>query len=105
MVEVAVGVRVVQFSMLAEILNIVSSLHHVQHLLVEIGSGKNLALIVEIQTPGISATFGKKFEGMRQGMIAPNTLLKLEAADLCRDGAALRAIQPAVRSPGKRIGK
>src|SRR6185503_19065456 len=62
------------------------------------------AFIVEIQTPGIATAFAKQLEPMCDGMITPNTLLKFNAADFCRDRAALATIEPAIGSPGKRIG-
>ena len=38
------------------------------------------------------------------GMISPDALLELDAADLGGDGAPLQAIEPAVGPPGQRVG-
>ena len=38
-------------------------------------------------------------------MIAPHALLKLDAANVGRGRAALHSVQPAVGSPGQRVGK
>ena len=75
-----------------------------QAIAADISTVKQVAVTVEIQSPGVAPAFAKEFEPMAQWMIAPNTLLKLNPPDVRSDRAALAAVEPAVRPPGERIG-
>src|SRR5262249_53533767 len=58
---------------------------------------------VEVEPPGIAASLGKQLELPRDRMIAPNSLLKGDAANVGCDGAALGAIEPTVGPPLERV--
>src|SRR5207249_1839805 len=103
MVEVAVSVGVVQRAMFAKVLYVIRALDLVQHFLIEIRSGQDLAALVEIEAPGIAPTFGKQLELFGERMVPPNALLKFEVPNVGRDRAALRAVKPAVWPPSERI--
>src|SRR5437870_3150177 len=100
MIEVAECVRIVQRPVLAESFDVVASLHLVQSdLLAEIRSRDDVAVLVEIESPGITSPFGEKLELMRERMVTPDALLKFEFANVSRYRAALRAVKPAVWPP------
>ncbi len=46
----------------------------------------------------------RQLEAFRRRMIAPNSLLEFDAADVGRHRAALVAIEPAIGAPSQRIG-
>src|SRR6185503_6453144 len=114
-----------QLAMLREGFRVVGALDHVNHPVIDVGTGKwrwslaargrrsasavgagqEVAVAVVIEAPHVSAAFGKQFEAAAPGMISPDGLLELESTDLRRNRAALTAIQPAVRSPDERVGK
>ena len=90
--------------MLAERLDVIRALHAVQQRVAAvIGAVEQSASTVEIEPPRIAAAFAEQLERFRHGMVAPDTLLELDAADIRRHGAPLAAIQPAVRSPRQRV--
>ena len=102
MIEVAERVRIVQRPVFAETFDIVAALHLVEpDLLAEIRSRDDVAVLVEIESPGVAAPFGEKLELMRERMVTPNALLKFEAANVSGYRAPLRAIEPAVGPPGQ----
>jgi hypothetical protein len=104
--EIAEGVRVVQGAVLAEALDVVAALHLVQRdLPAPVGAGDDVAVAVEIESPGVAATLGKQLEFLGPRVIAPDALLEFAAANLRRHRAALGAVQPAVRAPLQRVGK
>src|SRR5437016_3171460 len=101
MTEVAVCIWVVQSAVFPKIFDIVGALNLVEHFVIEVGPGQNLAALIEIQPPGVATAFGKKLKLFGERVVAPNALLKLKTANVGRDGAALRAVEPAIRPPGE----
>src|SRR5438045_213218 len=98
MVEIAVGVGIMQRAMFAETFPIVSALHSMKHAVgAEVGGINQFAILIKVQAPGIAAAFTKKLETMANGMVAPNALLEFDATNVCSNGAALAAVEPAVR--------
>ena len=62
-VEVAVGVRVVQRAVLAERLPVVAALHAVQHReAAEVGAVEEVAVAVEVEAPGVAAALAEQLE-------------------------------------------
>src|SRR5579884_2866914 len=95
MLEIAIGMRIVQGTMLGEALDVIGALHLMQHGHVAVvGAGDDVALAIEVEAPGVAAALGKQLEFVGDGMVAPNALLKLDAADVGRYGAALSTVQP-----------
>src|SRR3989442_5237159 len=81
MIEVAEGVRIVQRPVFAEAFDIVAALHLVQpDLLAEVCSRDDVAVLVEIESPGVATPFGEQLELMGERMVTPDALLKFEAA-------------------------
>src|SRR5262249_25624655 len=70
----------------------------------EICAVNQFAVGIEVQSPGVAATLAEKLELMRQRMVAPDALLKLDSTNMRRDRAALAAVAPAVRAPRQRVG-
>ena len=66
---------------------------------------KALPAEVEVEAPGIAAPLGEDLEPAGPGMIAPDRLLELVAADPGRDRAPLGAVEPAVGPPGHRVDR
>src|SRR5262249_2090226 len=103
-VEIAESVGVVQRSVLAERFPVIAALDAVQHVkAAQVGAVEKLTCGVEIESPRIAAAFAEKLEALGGIVVTPDPLLKLDAANVRRDGASLTAVEPAVRSPGKRI--
>src|SRR5439155_2994577 len=97
MIEVAERVRIVQRPVFAETFDIVAALHLVQpDLLAEIRSRDDVAVFVEIESPGVATPFGEQLELMRERMVTPDALLKFDAANMSRYRAPLSAVKPAV---------
>jgi hypothetical protein len=103
--EITVGMRIVKRAVFTEVFCVIGALQCMQHLLAGVCAAKNFAVVVEVQSPQVAAAFGKEFKLMRHGLIAPDTLLKFDAANVCGNRAALHAVKPAARSPGERVGK
>ena len=103
--EIAERIRIVQRPVLAESFDVIGPLHVMAQGLGRVAAGKQVAETIEIDAPGIAAPLGKELELFGARMIPPNPLLELDAADFGRDGASLRSVQPAVRSPRQRIGE
>src|SRR5262249_4928159 len=102
MIEVAESVRVLQLAVLAEVLDVIGPLDLVKHgTAAEIRTCDGIAVAVEIEAPGVAASFGKELEFLGDWMIAPDSLLKRDAADMGRHRAALSSVEPAVRPPLK----
>src|SRR5579875_30032 len=60
MVEVAVGVRIVQRAMLAKTFDVIAALYLMQHgEAAPVRAGEDLAVFVEIESPGVAAAFGE----------------------------------------------
>jgi len=98
--EVAIGVRIVQRAMLGEAFDVVGSLHLVQaDDVAGIGARHYVAVAVEVESPGVAAPFAEQLEAFGGRVVAPDALLKTDAANVRRDGAALRAVEPAVGAP------
>src|SRR5881628_3471014 len=70
----------------------------------DIGAINQLAVFVEVQSPGVAAALAEQLETPGDRVIAPDALLELQPANMGRHRAALAAIEPAVRSPGERVG-
>jgi len=70
-----------------------------------VAAGEELAVPIKVDAPGVAASLGEQLERAGPRMIAPDPLLKLDAANVGRHGAALRPVEPAVRSPGQRVGE
>src|SRR5262249_46092698 len=101
-IEVTVGVRVVQGAVLAEQLPVVAALDAVQEdEAAVIGAVQQVAVAIEVEAPRVAAALTEQLEFPRPRMIAPDALLKLDAADVGRHRAALATVQPAVRAPGQ----
>ena len=61
--EVAVGVRIVQRAVLGEAFDVVAALHLVQaDALAVVGAGDGVAVAIEIESPGVAAPFGEQLE-------------------------------------------
>src|SRR3989442_1072252 len=99
MTEITVSIRVVQGAMFPKVFDIISALDLVEHFVIKVGPGQNLAAFIEIQAPGIAPALGEQLKCFGPRVIAPNALLKLEVANVGGDRAALRAVKPTVRSP------
>src|SRR5262245_11671737 len=105
MVEVPVSMRVVQRAMFLEALDVVGTLHLVEHrVAAPVGASDGVAVLVEIETPGVATPFTKQLELLRERVIAPDALLELNSTNLGRNRAALIAIEPTVWSPLERVG-
>src|SRR5205814_2311534 len=104
-VEVAEGVRVVQGAVLAKALDVIAALDVMAERLGGVAAGEELAVAIEVDPPGVAAPFGEQLELPGDGVVAPDALLELDAADVGRHRAALRPIQPAIGSPGQRVGE
>ena len=71
--------------MFAKRFPVVSPLHAVQHhVSTKVGAVKKVAMPVEIKSPGVAAAFTEELEFLRQRMIAPHPLLKLEPTNVAR---------------------
>src|SRR6266446_2530760 len=91
--------------MFAETLPVISALNSMQMAIrTEVRAVNEFALTIEVQSPGVAAALAKKFELVRQRMITPDALLKFQATNVRRDGAALASVKPAVRPPCERVG-
>src|SRR5258708_1270746 len=91
--------------MFAETLPVISALNSMQMAIrTEVRAVNEFALTIEVQSPGVAAALAKKFELVRQRMITPDALLKFQATNVRRDGAALASVKPAIRSPRERVG-
>ena len=95
-----------QLAMLLKLLDVIGPLlpvHH--HVTAVVGAVKKLAVLIEIETPGIAAAFAEKLEFVGDGMVPPHALFKVDAADMGRQVGSLCAVQPAIRAPRQRIGQ
>src|SRR5437660_303040 len=97
-VEVAERIGVVQRSMLAKPLDVIAALDVMAQRLGGVAAGEELAVPIEVDPPGVAAALGEQLELPGPWMIAPDALLKLDAANVGRHRAALRPVEPAVRS-------
>ena len=78
-VEVAVGVRVVQRAVLGEALDVVRPLHLVQHReAAPVGAGDDLAVPVEVEALGVAAALAEQLEPLRLRVVPPDALLELD---------------------------
>ena len=103
--KITVRVRIMQRAVLAEALDEIGSLHVVAQRLERIAGGEQVAESIEIDAPGVAAPFREQLELIRPRMIAPDALLKADAANVGGDRAPLGAVEPAVGSPGERVGE
>src|SRR5262249_15056127 len=102
--EVTVGIRIVQGPVLAERLPVVAALDTMQHVnAAVVRTIEEVTVLVEIEAPRVAAPLAEQLELVRDRMITPNTLLEFDAADVRRHRAPLAAIKPAVRSPRQRV--
>src|SRR6267378_8207258 len=73
--------------------------------------GPKLPAFIEVNAPGIAATFGEYFKFMPTGMIAPNTgihpltlaLRRAGLSDVAGTENAMATIEPAVGTPRKSV--
>ena len=91
--------------MLGEPLDVVPPLHHVQGDVGAVAAAEGVARPVEVESPGVPAPFGEELEHVGPGMIAPDALLELDAADPGRHRAPLGAVEPAVGPPLHRVDR
>ena len=110
--EVAVGVGIVQGAVLGEALHVVGALQLVQHREAAIvGAGDAPAVLIEIKPVGVASPFRKQLEAFRGRVIPPDALLKLDrrrlgvgrVLDFGRHGAAVSAVEPAIRGELQRV--
>lgn len=81
-------------------------MHLVQHgEAAVVRAGDRVAVPVEVVPPGIAAPFAEQLELLGLRMVAPNALLKGDAADVGRDRASVGSVEPAIGAPLQRIGK
>ena len=103
-IEVAERVGIMERPVLAERLPVIAPLDAVEHdEPAHVGAGEELALAVEVEAPHVAPTLAEELEPLADRVVAPDALLKLDAADLGRDGAPLQAVEPAVGPPGQRV--
>src|SRR5205807_2282144 len=82
MIEISVSVPVVQGTVFAERLPVVTALHAVQHREpADVRAVKQLAVAVEIEAPRIPAALAEQLELVRQRVVAPHALLELDPTD------------------------
>src|SRR5262249_6305204 len=87
--EVAVGMRVVQWTVFGKTLEVVTPLHHVKSDVGTVGAAERVARCVEIEAPGVPSPFRENLEPPAARVISPDGLLKLMAANSGCDRAAL----------------
>ncbi len=102
--EEAIGIRIVQRAVFAPALDVIAPLHVVAEGFERVAAGEQVAVAIQVDAPGVAAPLGKQLEAFGRRVIAPDALLKLDAADVGRHGASLRAIEPAVGPPRQRVG-
>src|SRR5439155_8437542 len=73
-------------------------------------AGENPALVVDLDPERVAAALGEDFVAMGFGMITPDVLAlrrdkirRARAAHVCRYGAALGGVEPAVGSPAQTV--
>ncbi len=59
---------------------------------------------IEIESPRIAASLAIQLELVRERMVAPDALLKLDSPNAGSHGASLASVQPAVGPPRQRVG-
>ena len=90
--------------MLAERLPVIASLDAVEHdEPADVGAGEELAVAVEVEAPHVAPALAEQLESLGRRVISPDALLELDAADLGRDRAPLKTVEPAVGPPGQRV--
>src|SRR5439155_10108079 len=81
--EITVSVGIVQRPVLAERLPVVAALHAVQHVnAAVVRAVEQIAVLVEIEAPGVATPLAEQLELVRDWMIAPDALLKLDPVDV-----------------------
>ena len=98
-------IRIDQRPVLAPVLDETAALRimHAARVAV-VGAGEGAAVAVEIEAIRIAAAFGEDLKAFGRWMIAPNRLAeKFDALNLSCACAAVRAVNPAVRSPAQAI--
>ena len=71
----------------------------------EVRARDDLAVLIEVQAPGVAAALTEQLEGARDRMITPDALLEFDPANVRIHRAAVRSVEPAVRSPRQGIGE
>src|SRR6266568_1184273 len=99
----SIGVRIVERSMLAEVLLEIASLDGVPEQSAAIGTVEKVAIPVERQSVNVASAFGEKLQFMGDRVIPPDALLKLESANLGCCGAAVQSVEPAVGAPSEMV--
>src|SRR5262249_36464269 len=109
----AEGVRVGELAMLFKALAVVAALHVMKTAgVAAVVPGKDAAQLVDLDTKGVAAPLAKDFETALFRMIAPDMLadhvgdgcLVAGALDVGGNGAAVGAVDPAVRAPAQAVG-
>ena len=106
MLVVAEGVGVDEWAVLAPVFGESAALRimHTARVAV-IGAGEQPALAVEIDAERVPAAFAEHLEFLGARMISPHGLAeKLDALNLRGTGAAMRAVDPAIRAPAQAVG-
>ena len=106
MLVVAEGVGVDEWAVLAPVLGEAAALRIMHAACVTvIGAGEQPALAVEIDAERVPAAFAEHLEFLGARMISPHGLAeKLDALNLRGTGAAMCAVDPAVRAPTQAVG-
>ena len=95
-----------QLAVFGKALDVIGALHLMKHHgIAPVRAGDGIAVSIEIQPPGIAASFGKQFERTGARVIAPDALLEADAADVGGDRASLGAVEPAIGAPLQGVGK
>src|SRR5690606_7164644 len=95
--------------MLSGLTLVSGALHSVVEVRNHADGDKRMTIAVEVNTPGVTAAFGKDLKLMLGGMIPPDPRIDLRALGIRRAGFAhigvgkyaMRTVQPAIRPPAK----
>ena len=106
--DVVVGVRI---EVLVRLPLVPSALDDVVQVLDDAGGREGVAVVVEVEPPRIARALGESFEDVPGRVIAPDPAVERRAVGVRRAGLAdlrvrehaVGAVQPAVRSPSKRV--
>src|SRR6266436_438011 len=99
----SISIWIVQWSMLTEVLLEIAPLDGVPEQSAAVGTVEKVAIPIERQSVNVASAFGEKLQFMGDRVIAPDTLLKLESANLGCGGAAVQSVEPAVGAPGEMV--
>ena len=80
--KVSIGVRIMKWSVLAEAFDVIGALDMVYQGLDCVTPSKQVSEPIEVDSPGVAATFGKQLEFTGTRMISPDPLLEPNASNL-----------------------